>query len=94
MWSSAILSNPRARVYNLRVLIIGALVAVGFTLDSVTKDSASLGAGCLILAHHPLALFASHLRLAAVDLLVTALEIIRNSSFALSTKCSHFYHFA
>ncbi|KAJ6471070.1 hypothetical protein C8R47DRAFT_1297833 [Mycena vitilis] len=53
MCLGALLFNPTARVYNIRILLVGSVLLT--TWSALVWDFFSVGTGCLILVHHPLA---------------------------------------
>ncbi|KAJ6455625.1 hypothetical protein C8R47DRAFT_1165968 [Mycena vitilis] len=71
MWSSAILSNPTARVYNFRVLIV-----VCMAWSAMEDGAVPLAIGGVIFVHHISVLFTCRLRLAMFDMVLTVFEIM------------------
>ncbi|KAJ7681943.1 hypothetical protein DFH06DRAFT_1387931 [Mycena polygramma] len=83
MWSSTVLFNPTARVYNVRLLLSVTLTMISWTSYtahypsiSLASSLLSLGTGCLILLHHISILFVGQRPIALFDLSVTVVEII------------------
>ncbi|KAJ6465509.1 hypothetical protein C8R47DRAFT_48073 [Mycena vitilis] len=85
MWFSAVLFNPKARVYNVRLLLALAIATIGWTsyqmahypdLVPISGWPLSLVAACLIFLHHTSVLFAGQMRGAMFDMLVTVVEIV------------------
>ncbi|KAJ7631551.1 hypothetical protein DFH06DRAFT_1140357 [Mycena polygramma] len=87
MWSSTILLNPHIRVYNLRCLLVGAVLLV--TLGAVINvygwddyqanshlDAVPIATGCLMIVHHISALRMCSRRTAVLDLVLSIVEII------------------
>ncbi|KAJ7663306.1 hypothetical protein DFH06DRAFT_347487 [Mycena polygramma] len=87
MWLSTILLNPHVRVYNLRCLLVGAvlLVALGAVIDvygwdgyqaSSHLDAVPIATGCLMIVHHIFALCMCSRHTAVLDLVLSIVEII------------------
>ncbi|KAJ7613622.1 hypothetical protein DFH06DRAFT_144308 [Mycena polygramma] len=75
MWSvGAPLFNPMARVYNIRILLVGSVLLI--TWSALVWDFFSVGTGCLILVHHPLALWVGLPGLGVLDMALIVVELI------------------